>query len=101
MKNKVLTGVFLISSFSISVFAHGGESHNGENFLGYGNMMGGGAMGFGWLIPLILVIAFGYFIYNISNNKTRNTSARDILDERFANGEIDEKEYKEKRSILK
>ncbi len=85
MKNKIFWG-FLASSLSVSVFAHGGESNNGENFLGHGGMMGGYGMEFGWLIPLILVIAFGYFIYNSSSNRIRNTTARDKLDERFTNG---------------
>jgi len=99
MKDKILAGALLVGTFSMSLFAHAGESHGG-NTLGYGGMMGGGNMGFGWLIPLVIVMAFGYFIYNANSNKTKNTSARDLLDERFANGEIDEKEYKERKSIL-
>ena len=99
MKEKILAVALLVGAFSMSLFAHAGESHGG-NTLGYGGMMSGGTMGFGWLIPLVVIMAFGYFIYNAKNNKRKNTSVRDILDERFASGEIDEKEYKEKSSAL-
>lgn len=54
-------------------------------------------MGFGWLflLPVIILI-----LYVISNNTKVVTSARDILDKRYANGEIDEEEYKKRKKIL-
>jgi len=51
-----------------------------------------------WLVPLLLIVAFIYFI---SGNKKEELSAKDILDKRYANGEIDEDEYKRKRNELK
>lgn len=51
-----------------------------------------------WLVPLLLIVAFIYFI---SGNKKEELSAKDILDKRYANGEIDEDEYKRKRDELK
>ncbi|HQS67898.1 MAG TPA: SHOCT domain-containing protein [Sulfuricurvum sp.] len=54
-------------------------------------------MGFGWLIVLLVIILI---LYVINNNKEEQ-SARDILDKRYANGEIDEEEYKKKRDTLK
>ena len=59
----------------------------------------GFTMGLGWIIPLLLIFALFYFINN--NNSTDKESARDILDRRYANGEIDEEEYKQKKEQLK
>ena len=56
------------------------------------------AMGVGWLIPILLIVALIYFVMG---NKKEEPSARDILDKRYANGEIDEDEYKKKRDALK
>lgn len=47
-------------------------------------------MGFGWLLALPLIILILYFI----NNQNENTSAREILDQRYAKGEINENEYR-------
>ncbi|WP_418640786.1 SHOCT domain-containing protein [Sulfurimonas sp. ST-27] len=59
----------------------------------------GFTMGLGWIIPLLLIFALFYFINN--NNNTDRESARDILDRKYANGEIDEEEYKRKKELLK
>ena len=73
--------------------------------MGYGyNMMGG------WLammiIPIIL-IGVAIFIYykkgdniNVKNIKSRDNSL-DILNERFARGEINEEEYNQKKNAIK
>ena len=58
----------------------------------------GFGMGFGWLILLLFVVVLVYFISG--NNKRNGPSARDILDKRYANGEIDEQEYKTKKANL-
>lgn len=60
--------------------------------------MSGFGMGLGWLIPLLFIIALIYFI---NGNKKEELSAKDILDKRYANGEIDEQEYKTKSEALK
>lgn len=60
----------------------------------------GFGMGFGWLI-LILIVFFLYYLFNNNYNNCSKTSARDILDKRYANGEIDEAEYKKKKDDLK
>jgi putative membrane protein len=66
-------------------------------------MMGGFGMGFSWII-LILIGIFLYFMFSKKNNQNDNsrdaTSARDILDKRFANGEIGKEEYEAKKEIL-
>jgi len=58
----------------------------------------GWGMGFGWLIPLLIL---ALIIYMIQGDKKSSSSAQEILDRRFANGEIDEKEYKERSRLLK
>ena len=63
----------------------------------YGYGMGIG-MGIAWLIPLLLIVVLIYFVME---NKKKDSSARDILDKRYANGEIDEDEYRKKRDALK
>jgi putative membrane protein len=58
------------------------------------DMAHGWGMGFGgWLIPL-LVIAFLFYLFR--NKKEDRSSAQDTLDKRYANGDIDEREYMEK-----
>ena len=64
----------------------------------------GFGMGFGWIIPLLFIFALFYFINNTNNNSYNNSdkeSAQDILDKKYANGEIDEEEYKRKKELLK
>ena len=62
----------------------------------------GWGMGFGmWLIPVLLVIIVIYLLKDNDKGKDKTSSAQDILDKRYANGEIDTKEYKEKSDALK
>ena len=59
-------------------------------------------MGFGmWLIPILFVIIIYYVLNENNKGKKEETSAQDILDKRFANGEIDLQEYGEKSHMLK
>lgn len=60
----------------------------------------GWGMGFGmWLIPVVFVIIAIYFLKD--TNKDKPPSAQDILDKRYANGEIDLEEYQERTNALK
>ena len=72
--------------------------------MGYGyNMMGGR---FGFMIICIIIIAIAVFlVYKVlQNNNASGTGARDnsldILNERFARGEINEDEYNQKKNML-
>ena len=57
----------------------------------------GWGMGFGWLIPLlILAIIF----YLLQDKKKEKSSAQDILDKRYASGGISKEEYEEKSRLL-
>jgi putative membrane protein len=62
----------------------------------------GWAMGWGWIIGLILLIIIIWVIVRTFNqgkmNQSESKSALDILKERYAKGEIDKEEF-EKRKI--
>jgi len=59
--------------------------------------MGGFGMGFGWIIPLLFIVIFVYFINNLLKG---DSSAKEILDKRYAEGEISQEEYKAKKAAL-
>lgn len=60
-------------------------------------LMGGFGMGFGWIIPVLFIFLLVYFIDKLLK---KDASAKDILDERYAKGEIDEEEYETKKRSL-
>ncbi|MDM5272058.1 SHOCT domain-containing protein [Sulfurovum sp. zt1-1] len=53
----------------------------------------------GWLVPIILLIILFYFLKE--KQKRDTSSAQDILDHRYAKGEIDKEEYEERSKTLK
>ena len=71
---------------------------------GYGNNMMGGWLGV-MIIPIILIgVAIFLFYRKGKNNNVNGIGARDnsldILNERFARGEINEDEYNHKKDLL-
>jgi len=67
-----------------------------------GNMVGGG---FGIIIPLIIIGIVAVIIYKLLQNRNikdigNSDNSLDILNERFARGEIDEDEYSRKKDLL-
>jgi len=74
---------------------------------------GGQGFTFMWIIPLLFFIVFLFFMrgmFGLNNNQdnnmstgsgnTRSESAREILDKRFAKGEINKDKYKEMKKAL-
>ena len=57
-------------------------------------------MGFWWLMPLVLLVILFMVLNNNTTVKDDETAA-EILDKRYANGEINEEEYKRKKANLK
>ena len=72
-----------------------------------GDHMGRGwwwVMGIGWLVFLALVVVLAVVVarhYRPSGRGGTGQAALDILDDRFARGEIDEDEYRQRRDALR
>jgi uncharacterized membrane protein len=60
---------------------------------------GMGGMWLWWLLPLLILAAAFYIVYERSSDSGRSR-ALDILDERLAKGEIDEKTYERLKAEL-
>jgi len=69
----------------------------------------GHGFGFMWIFPVIFLVVFIFFMRgmfgsgsggNSENNAPRSESAREILDKRFAKGEINKEEYAEMKQSL-
>ncbi len=72
----------------------------------YGNMMGWGGGGFGmiiWFVILIAIVAGIIWLLRSGGGQLRlprRSSALDILEERYARGEINRDEYLEKKQDM-
>lgn len=65
------------------------------------NHMWGVSMWFwGLLLIVVLVLFVKYLAGNGNTGASGSKSAREILDERYANGEIDQAEYEERKKNL-
>ena len=61
----------------------------------------GWGMGFGmWFILILFMLLMFYFLKENNKSEDKHSSAQDILDKRYANGEIDTQEYEEKSNAL-
>jgi putative membrane protein len=66
----------------------------------------GHGFGFMWILPLLFLAVFLFFMRgmfgqgNAGANTARPASAREILDKRFAKGEIDQDEYQAMKKAL-
>lgn len=74
-------------------------------------MMFGSGMLLGWLLPLLLLVLGGMWLFNNTsrrrpendnfNRHSREKSASEILDERYARSEITQSEYMEMSEALR
>lgn len=67
-------------------------------------MMDGSTMGWFWVWPVLVVVGLvllGYVVYRLVQGRGAGSgSALAILDERYARGEIDDDDYRKRRSEL-
>lgn len=70
-------------------------------------VMCGWAMGWIWIWPVLILVGLlvlGYLVVRLAQGRAPSlpgsSSARPILDERYARGEIDEEEYQRRRDAL-
>lgn len=65
---------------------------------GYGMGLGGGFM---WLIWIALILVIVWVVSGTrSTGGSRERTPRELLDERYARGDIDEDDYKRRRTML-
>lgn len=90
-----LAGVFQVTAAQAQpVDASGyGRGHMWGN-----GMWGGGMMFIFWLIVIVLLALAVWWL--VGSSRRGGAQAREILDRRFANGEIDEQEYKRRKDAL-
>jgi putative membrane protein len=116
---NILIAVLLFLPFF--VFAHGNYDYMDEHMEGgdyhtMGSMMGWDSFGMGmgagwgwlglifmilfWVLIIIGLVALIRWLTNQGRGKTRGKSPLNILEERYAKGEIDKEEFKEKKKDL-
>lgn len=66
----------------------------------FGMMGWGGAMGLFWALLLVLLVVWLVRGFGSSNRRSDTPSAREILDQRYARGEIDGDEYRQRLADL-
>ncbi|WP_018076939.1 SHOCT domain-containing protein [Thiobacillus denitrificans] len=67
--------------------------------LGFGHYGMGWGMILGWFFPLLLLVLLGLYFVRGQGDKPKRT-ALDILEERYARGEIDRDEFLKRRDDL-
>ncbi|MCB8995511.1 MAG: SHOCT domain-containing protein [Bacteroidales bacterium] len=65
----------------------------------------GWGMGFSWIAGLFVLVVILWFVVkainqNYNSNRSGKKSPQDILNERYARGEIEKSEYEEKKKDL-
>ncbi len=112
VKTALIIGGIIVAALIIVssvVGAVSGWQGGGWGMMGPG-MMGG--FGWGWFMPIFGILFLGLIIWAVvaavrgtsqsgsTDSSSRTDSAPEILKKRYARGEIDKKEYEEKKKDL-
>ncbi len=111
IKTSLIIGGIVIAIFIIVPLVFG--QIWGGQYGGWGMMEPGIIGGFGWmwLMPIFMIVFWGLVIWGIvalvrglsgsrGSDSSKANSALEILKRRYAEGEIDKKEYEEKKKDL-
>ena len=90
---NLVASVLIIGTLSLLLF---GGMRMGSNMYGTGMMFGWGGMGLGMGFFWILILGGLFVLFNSRYSfNSRDDRAKEIARERFARGEISEKEFEE------
>ncbi len=103
----------LLGSLFASLLPSPAAAQYGPEWYGPGWHMGwGGGWGFGWMFPLLFLIVIVFLVVFVFSSRSGGHrhwgagggdptfSALQILNERFARGEIQKQEYEEKKAAI-
>ena len=102
MKTIITTGVLtLLSGGPLTAIADQGRWYSSDHMWGSGGWMWGSM--FMWII-LIALVVLGFFAFSKSNtdhpNQTMVSTPLDLLNVRYAKGEINQQEYESHKKAL-
>ncbi len=111
VKTALIIGGIIVAVLIVLPLVFGliwGGQYGGWGMMGPG-MMGG--FGWGWFMPIFMIIFWGLVIWGIvalvrglsgqrSSDSSKADSALEVLKRRYARGEIDKEEYEEKKKDL-
>lgn len=102
-----LASPLLFPTIVLAQGAQPGPYRDGSDWPGPWHMMGWG-WGLGWIFPLFIIFMIALCVFFMTRmfaghghiHRDDTSSALQLLNERFAKGEISKEEFEEKRTIL-